>query len=346
MTQRDITDGVLPWSTSGLQEIANLISRADALHQKKALRCKCGSHKSKVAHWVSLPSYYTTQMDGKTTLIQRHCYSAQTHVQQVIRSISSVPYHSMLSFPGLDNNCFSLQLDEVRVNLNRAAICFGPCCESLWMSCLLALFVWPVGSHLVWMMAAVRVPLASVILTMAARSHVEYNASCSGWVALQWARPIVAEVSTSLARMMLNAARGEHNPDCTSPKTSSWCIWMLEIVTALVQLWQVRLSFCGRRKCRLPPRKLANWWGWFCDHGSFDCWSSKLSLWWSLLVGQRLRWTQQQQQQQVWLQQWWMRLSRTWFKLHYFKHKWSGGLLGSSTFSLDTHSWLLLWLQR
>ncbi len=75
------------------------------------------------------------------------------------------------------------------------------------MRCLLGLFVWPVGSHLVWMMAAVRVPLASVTPTMAAWSHVEYSASCSGCVALQRAWLIVAEVSTSLARTMLNAVR-------------------------------------------------------------------------------------------------------------------------------------------
>lgn len=132
--------------------------------------------------------------------------TAHKHVHKYIHSFSSI-HHSQLLVLGFDNNYFSFQWDEVSVSLSRAVISFGSCCESLWMRCLLELFVWPVRSHLVWMMAAVRVPLASVTPTMAAWSHVAYSASCSGFVALQWAWLIVAEVSTNLARMMLNAAR-------------------------------------------------------------------------------------------------------------------------------------------
>ncbi len=172
------------------------------------------------------------------------------------------------------------------------------------MRCLLGLFVWPVGSHLVWMMAAVKMPLASVTPTMAAWSHVAYSASCSGCEAVQRAWLIVAEVSTSRARMVLNAARvtatlksdyGESR--CTAAR----CSWLLG-------LWSHRPN-CG--KCDwvsvtsiilhvlcglLLLHKLTDWGESVSgDWSSFDCWCSKLSLWWSLLVGQRPRWTQLQQ---------------------------------------------------
>lgn len=175
------------------------------------------------------------------------------------------------------------------------------------MRCLLGLFVWPVGSHLVWMMAAVRVPLASVTPTMAAWSHVAYSASCSGCVALQWAWLIVAEVSTSLARTTLNAARvsatlattmvdhgkqklraaGYFDHGCNSPTVASVTVTsiILETLCGLLPLWLLhRLTDCGESD--------------FGDQSSFDCWCSKLSLWWSLLVGHRPWWTQRQQ---VWL---------------------------------------------
>lgn len=143
-------------------------------------------------------------MGGKTylfDLIQQCTYINKFMALPVSSSI--VSYLS----PGLDNNQLPLQWKEVSVTLNGAVMSFASCCASLWRRCLLGLFVWPVGSHLVWMMAAVRVPLASVTPTMAAWSHAAYSASCSGCAALQRAWRIAAEVSTSLARTMQNAAR-------------------------------------------------------------------------------------------------------------------------------------------
>lgn len=186
----------------------------------------------------------------------------------------------------------SLHWNEVSVTINGAAISFGSSCESLWMRCLLGLFVWPVGSHLVWMMAAVRVPLASVTPTMAAWSYVAYSGSCSGCVALQWAWLIVAEVSAFLARTMLKAAgvsatlattmahpgkqqlgaAGYLDCGCNSP--SGKCDWVsVKSVTlnAPRGLLPHRLTDCGESHSG--------------DQSSSDCWCSKLSLWRSLLVG-------------------------------------------------------------
>lgn len=111
------------------------------------------------------------------------------------------------------------------------------------MRCLLGLFVWPVGSHLVWMMAAVRVPLASVTPTMAAWSHVAYSASCSGYVALQWAWLIVAEVSTPLLSTMLNAARASATlatAVADQGKAAARCSWL-----AGLRLQQPGCGKCG-----------------------------------------------------------------------------------------------------
>lgn len=188
-------------------------------------------------------------MDGKTilNLIHKCCYGAQTHVRKYIHSIFCVPN----PFPGLDSNCFSLQLDEVHVNVNRAAICFGPCCESLWKSCLLALFVWPVGSHLVWMMAAVRVPLASVT--------PDYGCLVSCSVQRQLLGLCSTPVSTAdcgwgehvSGGKDAERSEGESNPGCTHGSQSITeniilVILATWIVTALVQLWWVWPSLGDR----------------------------------------------------------------------------------------------------
>lgn len=86
-------------------------------------------------------------------------------------------------------------------------ICCGDCCETLWKGCLLGLFLWPVRFQLVWMMAAVRMPLATVTQTMVASTDVANRASCLDCAALQWAWQIVADVSVYLAKMALIAVK-------------------------------------------------------------------------------------------------------------------------------------------
>lgn len=168
MTQRDITAGVLPWNTLGLQELFHLISRADTVPQKRPYAANVRPT-NRGAHTSSFITFLWHPTDRRKThfnLIHECWYINKFIVFPVSSTIVSYlpPVSIIISFPS--------GVNEVSVTLNRAEISFGSCRESLWLRCLLWLFVWPVGSHLVWIMAAVRVPLASVTPTMAAWSHV------------------------------------------------------------------------------------------------------------------------------------------------------------------------------
>lgn len=240
-------------------------------------------------------------MGGKTylfDLIQQCTYINKFMALPVSSSI--VSYLS----PGLDNNQLPLQWKEVSVTLNGAVMSFASCCASLWRRCLLGLFVWPVGSHLVWMMAAVRVPLASVTPTMAAWSHAAYSASCSGCAALQRAWRIAAEVSTSLARTMQNAARVSATSATAMEDRGKQQLGAAGCLNC--RLHRLRLSICDEREpgCSVWAAAAAAqadrlWWEWFrwskqlwllgaaTYHSGGVCWLGR-GPWWT-------------QQQQVWL---------------------------------------------